>query len=128
MRPTLGPILACVAAAYLAATEAGVTPEAIWISVGTIDSAFGYIGTTEVFLSEELAIGGRQGRRLEYNPNPYGEPDYRGYHYVIELGESPGTGPTFIAQTDNQTAADYAVAKAVLDRIMASLEFSAEAP
>lgn len=105
-------------------TEPGVAPEEIWISVGTIDSAFGYIGTTQVFASEELAIGGLQGRRVEYNPNPNGEPVYRGFHYAIELGESGGTGPTFIAQTDNEIAPDYALAKAVLDLIMASLEFT----
>lgn len=41
---------------------------------------------------------------------------------MIELGASPATGPTFIAQTDNEIAVDYELAKAVLDRIMPSLE------
>ena len=122
----IGDVPACswFTPAFFEVTAAGVTPNEIWISVGTIDSAFGYIGTTEVFSSEELPIGGRLGRRLEYNPDPNGEPDYRGYHYVIELGVSAATGPTFIAQTDNEMAADYVLARAVLDRIMASLRFT----
>ena len=109
---------------FFEVTEFGTTPDEIWISLGTIDSGFGYIGTTEVFASEVLAIGGLEGRRLEYNPSPMFDPDYRGYHYVIDLAELHAVGPTFIAQTDNETAADYALAKAVLDRIIASLRWT----
>jgi hypothetical protein len=109
---------------FFEVTEPGVAPDEIWMSIGTIEMAFGYTSLTEVFSSDELEIGGRQGHRLEYNPDPNGEPDNRIYHYVIDLGTSPGSGPTFIAQTDNETAPDYLLARAVLDRIMASLEFT----
>jgi len=49
--------------------------------------------------------------------------EYRAFHYQADLGETD-TGPTFVAGTDIDSANDYALAKVVLDRIMASLEFT----
>jgi hypothetical protein len=109
---------------FFEVTQPGVAPEEIWISMGTEPYLFGYIGTTQVFSSEEIEISGRDASVLEYNPSPMFDAFFRGYHYVIRLGADPSQGPTFVAQTDNQTAADYALAKAVLDRIMASFEFT----
>ena len=108
---------------FFEAPASGDTPSEVWISIGVIDSALGYIGTTQVFSNEAVTIGGRAGRRVEVNPNPNGRPEYRACHYRADLGESD-TGPTFVAGTDIDSADDYAMAKAVLDRIMASLEFT----
>lgn len=101
-------------------TQPGETSDEIWISLGVIDGAIGYIGTTEVFSDEAVTIDGLEARRVEYNPNPNGDPEYRRYHYVIQL-EGALDGPNFVAGTDTDIAGDYELARAVLDRIMASL-------
>lgn len=103
--------------------DSGDTPAEVWISIGVIDSALGYIGTTQVFSNDAVMIGGRAGRRVEFNPDPSGRPEYRAFQYTVDLGESAATGPTFVAGTDIDSADDYELAKAVLDRIVASLEF-----
>jgi hypothetical protein len=66
-------------------------------------------------------MGGRPASRVEYNANATTNPDYRGHVYVIALGEN---GPTLAAGTNSDDADDYLLAKAVLDRIMASFEFT----
>ena len=58
---------------------------------------------------------------MEYNSNPTGDPDFRGYHYVIPLGEN---GPTLVAGTSTDRAEDYLLARFVLDRIMATFSFT----
>jgi len=109
---------------FFEVTEEGVTPDEIWIQVAIVSGTVAYTSLTEIHSSEEVMIGGRAGRRVEFNPSPTGQPDYRGYHYVIDLGEGTGTGRSFLAQTGSDIAGDYDLAKAVLDRIMASLEFT----
>jgi hypothetical protein len=113
---------------FFEVTEPGTVPEEIWIEVAIVDGVVAYTSLTEVHSNEEVVIGGRAARRVEFNPSPTGQPDFRGYHYVIDLGEGSGTGRSFLAQTDTDVAGDYVLAKAVLDRMMASLEFAAEAP
>ena len=103
---------------------AGEAPDEIWITIGVIESAFGYVGTTQVFSNDAVMVGGQTMRRVEFNPDPNGRPRHRAFHYIADLGERPGTGPTFVAGTDIDWADDYELAKAVLDRIMASLEFT----
>jgi hypothetical protein len=98
----------------------GVAPEQIWISIGVVDGVVAYTSLTEIFSNEEITVDGRDGRRVEFNPEPNTRPDYRAYHYVVPLGEN---GPTLVASTNSDAAGDYALAKAVLDRIMASFEF-----
>lgn len=98
-----------------------VPPEEVWISISMFDGQTGYTSLTEIFLNEELVIDGRTAYRVEYNPNRTADPDYRGYQYVIPLGEN---GPTLAAGTNTDQADDYLLAKAVLDRIMASFEFT----
>lgn len=102
----------------------GERPDEIWISMGLVDAAFGYTSLTEVISSEEVVVGGHAARRVEYNPAPVDAPQFRAYHYVIPFGD---VGPTFVAETDIETADDHELAKAVLDRLMASLQF-ADAP
>lgn len=108
---------------YFEVTEDSAAPEGIWISLAEIGSTVGYIGTTQDYLSESVFVGGRVGRRVEYNPNPMGTPDYRAYHFVVPFG-ADGIVRTFVAATDNTTAGEYRLAKAVLDRIVASLRFT----
>lgn len=98
----------------------GVAPAEIWIAISVIDSQVGYTGLTEIYLSEQLEIDGRPASRVEYNTNATADPDFRGYQYVIPLGEN---GPTLVAGTHTNAADNYLLAKAVLDRIMASFAF-----
>ncbi|MFN2483543.1 MAG: hypothetical protein ABR509_01215 [Candidatus Limnocylindria bacterium] len=105
------------------ATDGSPAPDQIWISAGSIDMAFGYTSLTKVYFSEDVTIDGHLGHRTEYNANETEEPDYRQYHYVIPLVDET-KGPTFIAGTDTDSADDYDLARAVLDRMMATLRFS----
>lgn len=102
--------------------ESGQPLDEIWISMSVIDGAIGYTGITQIYSSEEISIDGVSATRVESNPNRNEDPAYRRYWYVIPL-DSDGVGPTFVAQTDTDSADDYELARAVLDRIMASLEF-----
>ena len=44
------------------------------------------------------------------------------YAYLVQLGP-PGQGPTLVARTTTEMGGDYELNKAVLDRIMATMEF-----
>jgi hypothetical protein len=103
---------------YFEVEVAGSAPDEIWIEVAVVDATVGYTSLTEVFYREDIELDGRDGRRVEFNPQPTDDPALRAYHYVIPLGDA---GPTFVALTDNRMADDYELAKAVLDRLMASL-------
>lgn len=107
---------------YFEVDESGQALDEIWIGLGIIDGAIGYTGITQIYSSEEITIDGVNATRVESNPNPNEDPAYRRYWYVVPL-DSEGVGPTFVAQTDTDSADDYELARAVLDRIMASLEF-----
>jgi hypothetical protein len=99
----------------------GEAPDEIWIGINVFDGVTGYTSITEIYLNEELSIGGRQAFRVEFNPNVTTNPDFRGYHYVIPLGEN---GPTLAAGTSTDQADNYLLARFVLDRIMASFSFT----
>lgn len=99
----------------------GVAPDEIWIEINVFDTGLGYTSLTEMFSYVDITIDGRDGRRVEFNDEPNTRPDYRGYHYVIPLGEN---GPTLAVGTSTDSAENYLLAKAVLDRIMASFEFT----
>ena len=107
---------------FFRVAEPGEVPDEIWISLGVMEGVLGYIGTTEIYFDETVTIDGLEVRRVEYNPNPSGDPGYRAYHYRI-IPDEGAEGPTFVAGTDTDIADDYQLARAVLDRIMASLEF-----
>ena len=100
----------------------GEMPEEIWISIGLVVGLVGYNTLTPVESSEEVAIGGHAGHRAEYRTlediNDADSDDLT-YHYVIPFDTG---GPTLVAATDVKVADDYELAKAVLDRIMASME------
>lgn len=44
------------------------------------------------------------------------------YRYLVQLGP-PGTGPTLVASTSEDLGGDYELNKAILDRIIATMEF-----
>jgi len=107
---------------YFEVIDPAEAPDEIWISTGIVDGIIAYTGLTQIFLNEEVLVGGMQAHRAEFNHRPNDRPNYRVYHYAVTIG-SPDQGPSFLASVDPDAAGDYELAKAVLDRIMASLEF-----
>ncbi|MDQ3880758.1 MAG: hypothetical protein M3295_06780, partial [Chloroflexota bacterium] len=107
---------------FFEVTDPNEAPDEIWVSIGVIDGTIGYIGTTIGYHSEELTVAGLAGRRMEFNSDPNGDPSHRTYHYVFPLQEAPNER-TFAATTDTDWADDYELARAVLDRMMATLQF-----
>ena len=103
-------------------TDPDQVPNEIWLTVEVIDGAIGYIGTTITYVNEVVRIDGLSGRRGEFNQNPNGNPDHRTYHYVVPLGLG-SEERTLVATTSTDSADDYDLARAVLDRLMASLDF-----
>lgn len=98
--------------------------DGVWISMQVFDGNAGYTGETPVYFSEQVSIGGFSGHRAEFGPDmgatvatPSPE---RTYWYLIPFTNA---GPTLIAQTGNSVADDYPLAKAVLDRMVASISF-----
>ena len=45
------------------------------------------------------------------------------YEYVIQLGPSLEEGPNLVARTSSQMGGDFDLNRAVLDRMMATMEF-----
>lgn len=84
-------------------------------SVATFEPTFAY---------ETLNVGGRPAERTERHAGTIEAPDYsrRTYQYVVQFGEDL----SLIAGTNDGMAADYDLAKEVLDRMMASLRLVAE--
>lgn len=105
---------------FFEVTVPGETPEEIWIAIDVVDGVVAYTSLTEIHFREELSLAGREAHRAEYNPTPNSDPDFRAYRYAIRLADN---GPTIVASTNTEAAADYHLAKAVLDRIMASFAF-----
>ena len=103
-------------------TDPNGTPEEIWITIAVIEGQAGYTSLTEVYLNDDVTVGGIDGHRAEYNPNSRSDPDYRAYQYVALL-RGGNDALTLVAGVNPDRADDYELAKAVLDRIMASLAF-----
>ena len=99
-------------------------PDGVWITLEVFDGSAGYVGETPIYMIEQLSIGGYQGHRAEYGPTEgglIGSPsEERLYWYVVPFASA---GPTFIAGTGSTVSDDYPLAKAVLDRMMASITF-----
>ncbi|HEX5039943.1 MAG TPA: hypothetical protein VFW95_07400 [Candidatus Limnocylindria bacterium] len=101
-------------------------PPEIAITIEYIDSAFAV--NEDVISSQRGIVGGTQSAwRAEYRhggegatPDPSG---WQGYLYVVLLGPSQATGPNLVLSTATDMGGDYELNKAVLDRIVATMEF-----
>ena len=94
----------------------------------TIEYLKGDVGTTmgEAVSREFGIVGGTQTAvRVEYRPDERSaQPaDWRAYEYVIQLGPTEEEGPNLVLRTATDMGGDYDLNKAVLDRIVATLEF-----
>jgi hypothetical protein len=86
-------------------------------------------GSTESVVSRDFGIVGatQQAVRVEYR-GAGGEggtmpPEWRATIYQVQLGPTPEQGPNLVAQTTTDMPGDYELNVAVLDRIMATMEF-----
>jgi hypothetical protein len=92
-------------------------PPEIAITITWIE---GDSGSPDQVISRQFGIvGGTQAAvRVEYERNDGG----RYYRYQVQLGPTPEEGPNLVAETSTDMAGDYELNKAVLDRIMATME------
>ena len=82
-----------------------------------------YGWVTEEFSREDVAVGTQRGVRAEIAGTAEDSANGTSYLYVVHLGPSPEAGPNLVARTDTDMGGDYTLNKAVLDRIMATIEF-----
>jgi hypothetical protein len=97
-------------------------PDEIAIEIFWLDGARGYLG--EPMSRDEGMIAGQSAFRIETggtSDDPAG--DGTMYEYVVQLGPPGDQAPNLVARTDTDMGGDYELNKAVLDRIMATIEF-----
>lgn len=107
---------------WFAPTTFGVTdPSRVPAEIAiTITWMEGDSGSFDEEISRESGVvGGTQPAvRVEYERNDGG----RYYVYQVQLGPTPEEGPNLLARTSTDMAGDYELNKAVLDRIIATME------
>ena len=113
-------------------TEIGDVPACSWFSAEfyevedpnqipdeiaiTIEYVEGDSGSFEDAVSRETVIVGstQEATRVEYDDS---------YLYQVQLGPTPEEGPNLVVTTTTEMGGDYELNKAVLDRIMSTMEF-----
>ncbi|HUF07126.1 MAG TPA: hypothetical protein VMP86_07035 [Candidatus Binatia bacterium] len=96
-------------------------PDEIAIEIFVIDHDRGYLD--EPMSSEEVIVGSTQvAVRVEISGTSR-DADGTTYEYVVQLGPTPKEGPNLVARADTDMGGEYELNRAVLDRIMASIEF-----
>lgn len=131
--------------AWFSNTEVGIWPACSWFAASFYDvgedpnavppavaivaeSMEGDTGSFEEnLLRESVTVGGRPAIRVEDrgvegsgSTNP---PGWHSYLYQVQLGSTPEEGPNLVFRTTTEMGGDYNLNKAVLDRIMALIEF-----
>jgi hypothetical protein len=92
--------------------DSGEVPEEIAITIEWIP---GDSGSVEDPIHREFGmVGGQNAVRIEYEDS---------YLYQIQLGPTPEEGPNLVASTSRDMGGDYELNKAVLDRLMQTIEF-----
>lgn len=92
--------------------DSGDVPDEIAI---TIVWMAGDSGSFEDPIRREAGmVGGQNALRVEYEDS---------YLYQIQLGPTPEEGPNIVASTSRDMGGDYELNKAVLDRLMLTIEF-----
>ena len=114
-------------------TEIGRQPACIWFSPTDYDVADPSVVPDEIAITiewfegdigrhdagiatqEDLVVGGQSASRIEW--------DDETYWYAIQLGPTPEEGPNLLVATSAEMGGDYELNKAVMDRMMATIEF-----
>jgi hypothetical protein len=92
--------------------DSSEVPEEVAITIVWLPDGFGY--TEDPIRQTEGLIGGQNAVRVEFEDS---------YGYVIQLGPTFGEGPNLAARTSREMGGDYELNKAVLDRLMLTIEF-----
>jgi hypothetical protein len=97
--------------------DPGELPDEVAIEIRVIDGARKYDG--EVTDRHEGVIGATQpATRVRVTDG-----DVERYEYVVQLGRTPEEGPNLVARTASDMGGDFDLNRAVLDRMMATMEF-----
>lgn len=96
-------------------------PDEIAIEIFWVGGDYGWF--TEEFSREDVAVGTQRGVRAEIAGTADDSANGTTYLYVVQLGPTTEEGPNLVARTDTDMGGDYDLNKAVLDRIMATIEF-----
>jgi hypothetical protein len=97
-------------------------PDEIAIEIFWLDGVYGYL--EEPISRDEGMIAGQSAFRIETggtSEDPAGGGTM--YEYVVQLGPPGEESPILVARTDTDMGGEYELNKAVLDRIMATMEF-----
>lgn len=106
---------------FFEVVDPSTTPDEIAIEIFVIDRDRGY--AEEPMSSEEVIVGSTQvAVRVEVSGTSR-DADGTTYEYVVQLGPTPEEGPNLVARTDTDMGGEHELNMAVLDRIMASIEF-----
>jgi hypothetical protein len=114
-------------------TEIGRNPACVWFSPtfytvpdpNTVPDEIaiviswhaGDVGRTDadIVMRQDVMVGGQGGSRVEWDDDTY--------WYVIYLGPTPEEGPNLLVETSDEMGGDYELNKAVMDRMMGTIEF-----
>ncbi len=91
-----------------------VVPDEIAITIEWFEGDIGR-NDADVLSQEDVIVGGQNASRVEW--------DDETYWYTIQLGPSPEEGPNLLVATSAEMGGDYELNKAVMDRMMATIEF-----
>ena len=89
-------------------------PDEIAIKIEWVAGDIGRVDA-DIVEREDVVVGGQAAGRVEWSDDSY--------WYVIQLGPTPEEGPNLWAMTSADMGGDYELNKAVLDRIMSTIEF-----
>lgn len=102
-------------------------PDEIVIFIRVFEGGYGYFYAPSFTLDEVIDIDGFEVLRREEIGGCFKTDGCRAlpprYEYVADLGPEGFIGPTLLAMTSSEGVPSYELNKAVLDRIMASIEF-----
>ena len=96
-------------------------PDEIAIDISWLGGDRGYHG--EILTSQDGTAGGQSASRVEVAGTPDEPTSGTSYEYVVQLGPTREEGPNLVARTDTTMGGDHELNKAVLDRMMATIEF-----
>jgi hypothetical protein len=98
------------------------------MSLRVVSGAFGAGSFDGRLLGREnVIIGGRRGIRMEWVTTASGGSG-RLYEYAIQIGDVEAFSPNLVAVVTTELKGDYALNKAVLDRMMATLRIGSGEP
>jgi hypothetical protein len=108
-------------------TTSDEVPDEVVITITVFPGPLGSFTQPDLSLQEEVPISGFVGYRREQVGVTYESGGHEAlppsYHYFVVRGQPSQDGPRILASSESEGVLDYSLNKAVLDRMMASLEF-----